>query len=96
MGAMASQITSHSIVYPIVYPDINQRKHQKLRVTGLFAENSSVTGEFLEQMASNAENVSIWWRYHVVYDSVHQTTQHGFYSSSETTSYHISQSLKII
>ena len=34
----------------------------KLRVTGLCAGNSPVTGEFPAQMASNAENVSIWWR----------------------------------
>ena len=26
--------------------------------------NSPVTGEFLAQRASNAENVSIWWRHH--------------------------------
>ena len=36
----------------------------KLRVTGLCAGNSPGTGEFLAQMASNAENVSIWWRHH--------------------------------
>ena len=36
----------------------------KLRVTGLCAGNSPVTDEFPEQMASNAENVSIWWRHH--------------------------------
>ena len=36
----------------------------KLLVTGLCAENSPVTGEFPAQMASNAENVSIWWRHH--------------------------------
>ena len=35
----------------------------KLRVTGLCAGNSPVTGEFPAQRASNAENVSIWW-YH--------------------------------
>ena len=27
--------------------------------------NSPVTGEFLAQRASNAENVSIWWRHHM-------------------------------
>ena len=37
----------------------------KLRVTGLCAGNSPGTGEFPAQMASNAENVSIWWRHHV-------------------------------
>ena len=40
------------------------KKTSKLRVTGLCAGNSSVTGEFPAQMASNAENVSIWWRHH--------------------------------
>ena len=37
------------------------KKTSKLRVTGLCAGNSQVTGEFPAQRASNAENVSIWW-----------------------------------
>ena len=41
------------------------KKTSKLRVTGLCARNSPVTGEFPAQMASNAENGSIWWRHHV-------------------------------
>ena len=40
------------------------KKTPKLRVTGLRAGNSPVTGEFPAQKASNAENVSIWWRHH--------------------------------
>ena len=40
------------------------RKTSKLRVTGLCAGNSPGTGEFTAQMASNAENVSIWCRHH--------------------------------
>ena len=40
------------------------KKTSKLRVTGLCAANSPVTGEFPAQNASNAENVSNWWRYH--------------------------------
>ena len=40
------------------------KKTSKLRVTGLCRGNSPVTGEFPAQMASNAENVSIWWRHH--------------------------------
>ena len=40
------------------------RKTPKLRVTGLCAGNSPVTGEFPAQMASYAEKVSIWWRHH--------------------------------
>ena len=42
------------------------KKTSKLRVTGLCAGNSPGTGEFPAQMASNAENVSIWWRHHVL------------------------------
>ena len=41
------------------------KKTSKLRVTGLCAGNSPVTGELPAQMASNAENVSIWWRHRV-------------------------------
>ena len=40
------------------------KKTSKLRVTGLCAGNSQGTGEFPAQMASNAENASIWWRHH--------------------------------
>ena len=41
------------------------KKTSKLRVTGLCAGNLPGTGEFPAQMASNAENISIWWRHHV-------------------------------
>ena len=49
MGAIASQITSLTIVYSTVYWDAY----------------SPGTGELPAEMASNAENVPIWWRYHV-------------------------------
>ena len=39
-------------------------KTSKPRVNGLCEGNSPVTGEFPSQKASNAENVSIWWRLH--------------------------------
>ena len=41
------------------------KKTSKFRATGLCVGNSPVTGEFPAQMASNAENISIWWRQHV-------------------------------
>ena len=41
------------------------KKTSKLRVTALCAGNSPVTGKLPAWMASNAENVSIWWRHHV-------------------------------
>ena len=55
MGAMASQITSLTIVYSSCLFVRRSKKTSKLRVTGLCAGNSPVTGE----MTSNAENVSI-------------------------------------
>ena len=42
----------------------SSKKTSKLRVTGLCAGNSPGTGQFPAQMASNAENVSIWCRHH--------------------------------
>ena len=56
MIAMMSQITSLTIVYPTVI-QAQIRETSKLRVTGLCAGNSPVTGEFPEQRGSNAENV---------------------------------------
>ena len=57
MGAIASLITSLVIVYSTVYPDADQWKHQ-----------SSASLAFVRGIhrwpASNAENVSIWWRHH--------------------------------
>ena len=59
---MASQINSPTSVYSTVY--FFFKKASKLRVTGLCAGILPGTVEFPAQMASNAENVSIWWRHH--------------------------------
>ena len=54
------------------------KKTSKLRVTGLCARNSSVTGEFPAQTTSNAENVSIWWRhYEISLDWFHDLFGHS-------------------
>ena len=60
MGAIASQITSLTVVYSTVYSDADQMKHQS-SASLAFVRG---TGEFPAQMASNGENVSIWWRHH--------------------------------
>ena len=60
MGAMASQIT---IVYSTVYSGAHKRKHRNSASLAFVWWNSPVTCEFTAQMASNAENVSIWWRH---------------------------------
>ena len=85
---MASQITSLTIVYSTVYSGADQRKYQ-ICVTGLWAGKSPVTGEFPSQRASNAENVSIWWRHHA---SVRTSGYHSVYRSIGTsTHYHWSR-----
>ena len=64
MNAMASQITSLTIVYLTVYSGGDKKKTSKLRVTGLCG-GIHRTGEFPAQRTINAENASIWWRHHV-------------------------------
>ena len=58
IGAMASLITSLTIVYSIVHSGADQRKQS----------STSLAGHrwFRAEMASNAENVSIWWRHNVI------------------------------
>ena len=75
IGAVASQITSLTIVYSSVYSGADQKKISKVLVTGLWVGNSPVTGDFPAQMASNAENVQFhdivilivtsWWAWHI-------------------------------
>ena len=45
------------------------KKTSKLRAIGLCEGNPPVTGGFPSQRASNAENVSNWWRHHNIYFS---------------------------
>ena len=61
---------------------------EKLRITGLCVcvcvggggGDSPATGEFPAQMASNAENVSIWWRHHVHWNHSALSISHGIFS----------------
>ena len=43
------------------------KKTPKLRVIGLYESNSSVTGEFPAQRASNIKHFSIWWRHNTMF-----------------------------
>ena len=54
---------------------LRSKKTSKLRITGLCVGNSPVTGEFPAQMASNGENVSIWWRHHAEQATLHYLNQ---------------------
>ena len=57
-------VSNHQPHDCLLNPSFRRRskKTSKLRVTGLCMGNSPGTGEFPAQMASYAENVSIWWR----------------------------------
>ena len=59
-------VSNHQPSDCLLSPFIRHRlkKASTPRVTGLCEGNSPVTGEFPTQMASNVENVSIWWRHH--------------------------------
>ena len=68
MNMMASLITGIWIVYSSVCSGADQRKYQSSVSLALCAGNSPVTGEFPAQRVSNAENVSIWWHHHGIWD----------------------------
>ena len=55
MGAIASQITSLTLV---TQPFIQTQIKENIKAPRHWP------GEFPTQMASNKENVSIWWRHH--------------------------------
>ena len=59
MGAMASQITSLTVVYSIVYSGEDHSKHQSAASLAFVWGIHRGSGEFPAQMASDAENDSI-------------------------------------
>ena len=63
MTTMASQITSLTVVYSIVYSGADQRKHQS-SASLAFVRGTHRDLWIPAQRTSNAENVSIWWRHH--------------------------------
>ena len=59
-------VSNHQPHDCLLKPSFRRRskKISRLRVTDLCVGTSPVIGEFPAQRASNAENVSIWWRHH--------------------------------
>ena len=66
MTTMTSEITSLTGVYSTVYSHADQIKHQSSASLAFVCGEFTGTGEFPEQRASYAENVSIWRRHHVL------------------------------
>ena len=71
-------VSNHQRLYCLLKRLFRRRSKvtSELRVTGLCAWNSPGTGEFPAQKASNAENVSIWWRHHDIQKSGCSHTSH--------------------
>ena len=90
MNTIASQITSPTIVYSTVYSGADQRKHQS-SASLAFVWGIHRAGEFPAQMASNAENVSIWWRHHDVctYHNTFRSEQNGGYHAVDSFGIHV-------
>ena len=66
------------------------KKTSKLCIAGLCARNSPMTAEFPAQRASNAKNVSIWWRHHVCGSWCMLTWKHFPHYKSIVTRNHLS------
>ena len=66
MGTIASQITCLTIVFSTVYLDTDHHT-ENIKAPRHWPLCVEFTGDrwLHAQMASNAENVSIWWRHHV-------------------------------
>ena len=64
MSAMATQITGVSVVCSTVCPVTDQRKQQSSAPLAFVRGIRWWPVVFPTQNASNAENVSIWWRHH--------------------------------
>ena len=64
MGAMASQITSLTIVYLTFYSGADQRKQQSSLSLAFVRGIHRWPVNSLHKWPSNAENVSIWWCHH--------------------------------
>ena len=65
VNAMASQITSLTIVYSTVYSRRRSKKTSKLRVTGRCEGNSPVNGEFPFVMQISRGSFWVWARWEV-------------------------------
>ena len=66
MSAMASSITSVTSVYSTVYSDTDQRKHQRYASLALVRWIHRWPVSSPHKGPVTRENVSIWWRHHVV------------------------------
>ena len=75
MSAMASQLTSLTIVYSTVYSGAEQRKHQSSASLAFVRGIHHWPVNSPSQRASNADKFSIWWHHHELYLGLRGTCQ---------------------
>ena len=69
MSAMGVSITGVSIVSSTMCLSVDQRKHQSSASLALVRGEESTGDRWIPlTKASNAENVSIWWRQHGLFE----------------------------
>ena len=66
MSAIASQITSLTIVYSAIYSGADQRKHQSSTSMAFVCVEFTGDRWIPRTKGQYRGNVSIWWRYHVI------------------------------
>ena len=86
MGVMASQITSLTIIYSTVCSGAGQRIQQSSTSLAFGRGIHRWPVNFPTQIASNAENVSIWWRHHIYHQPHHCLLNRLFRRRSKNTS----------
>ena len=64
MSIMASQITSHSVIYSTPCLGKHQTKHERSASLTLCEGNPPVIGGFPSQRASNTESIFMLWQHH--------------------------------
>ena len=81
MSTMASQITSLTIIYSSVYSGADQRKRQSAASMAFVGWIHRWPVSSPHKRASNADNVSIWWRHHEMDNNynVFETKHHNYH-----------------
>ena len=75
MGAIASQITSLTIIYSIVYSDGDQRKHQSSASLAFVRGIHRGPMNYPHKWPVTRNIVSIWWRHHASFEGLsHKVT----------------------
>ena len=87
MGAKTSNHQPHDCLLNRLFRR-GSKKTSKFSVTGLCEGKSSVTGEFPAKRASNAENVSIWWRHHGLVMFVCMKAKQNLHQHKDTTAWY--------